>query len=198
MAYNKVIDKNITPLGIKDIPGFEGLYAVTADGRVWSYPKRRSSKNGRFLKPGVRNGYHFVVLSGGMQKKSYSVHRIVAITFLPNPENKQEVNHKDGVKTNNHLSNLEWATSKENTRHAINTGLRVMTDDLRKKISESCKMAHSKSLEVNRKLSLDEASEICEAYSTGLFSQQEIALHHGVNQMTISRLIRGVTYATVN
>ena len=58
-------------------------------------------------------------------KKFVTIHRLVALTFLPNPDNKRTVNHKDGNKLNNHVSNLEWATYQENNKHAISTGLRT-------------------------------------------------------------------------
>ena len=66
------------------------------------------------------NGYIIV----GLDKNQYSLHRLIALTFLENPENKPVVNHIDGNKTNNDLSNLEWCTIAENNQHAIDTGLK--------------------------------------------------------------------------
>jgi hypothetical protein len=69
------------------------------------------------------NGYYHVDIQEFGKIKKYAVHRLLAIMFLPNPENKRTVNHIDGDKTNNSLSNLEWATDKENIQHAYDTGL---------------------------------------------------------------------------
>lgn len=79
---------------MRDIPGFEGLYAVTSCGKVWSY------KSKKFIKPyRIGNGYLAVKLAG----KNYRVHRLVAMTYIPNPENLPFVNHKDENKHNNCL-----------------------------------------------------------------------------------------------
>ena len=74
----------------------------------------------RILKPQViRNGYLHVPLSKAGKWKWFSIHRLVALCFIPNPEGKKQVNHIDGVKFNNHVSNLEWCTNDENRAHAV-------------------------------------------------------------------------------
>lgn len=98
---------------MKDIPGYEGLYAVTTDGRVWSYSKKD------YLKTQLSyNGYVWLKLSLNGKSKTKRVHRLVAATYIPNPQAKPCVNHLDGNKKNNDLSNLEWVTNQENTDHA--------------------------------------------------------------------------------
>ena len=103
----------------RDICGYEGLYQVSNFGRVKSLRFGRE----KLLKVGVSNtGYANVSLIKNKSKKTFHVHVLVAVTFLPNPENKREVNHIDGDKQNNRVENLEWVTGSENTRHAIQNG----------------------------------------------------------------------------
>lgn len=70
-----------------------------------------------------RYGYKHIVLSENGKRKTYTVHKLVALAFIPNPDNKETVNHKDGVKSNCKAKNLEWATHKEQKEHAIRNGL---------------------------------------------------------------------------
>lgn len=105
----------------RDIPGYEGLYKVSNRGRV--------RKGERLKTPRVdHGGYLTVCLFKHSKQKHMKVHRLVALAFIPNPENKKTVNHKDGNKANNCVYNLEWATQSENIIHANKTGLRVVTD----------------------------------------------------------------------
>lgn len=102
-----------------DIPGFEGLYAVNRIGQVKS--RGISGKKGRVLKQYLdRYGYLKVVLYKDHKPNYRTVHRLVALTFIPNPENKETVNHIDNNRTNNFVENLEWATSLENLEHSFN------------------------------------------------------------------------------
>ena len=107
----------------RDIIGYEGLYQVSNLGRVKSFWRGRE----RIKKPvKAFNGYlHIELFKKGGKRKGFTVHRLVASAFIPNPLNKREVNHVNGVKTDNRVENLEWATSSENKRHAVATGLHI-------------------------------------------------------------------------
>jgi hypothetical protein len=111
----------------KDVVGYEGIYEVSNYGRVKRLETLVKNKNGyRLVKEKILNIpshiYQSVFLSNGKVKQQY-VHRLVANAFIPNPLNKEQVNHKDGNKLNNNLSNLEWVTKAENQIHAIENGL---------------------------------------------------------------------------
>lgn len=120
----------------KPVAGFDGKYEVSNCGRVRSIDHEVKSLGGwrtvkgRVLKQRVEHGYCRVQLS--IDKSSHphkQVHRLVAEAFVPNPENKPEVNHIDGCKTNNCSDNLEWVTSSENSIHALENGLQSHKSD---------------------------------------------------------------------
>lgn len=115
----------------------------------------------------ARDGYQQVFMSG----RKYLLHRIIAYTFIPNPENKKEVNHKDGNKKNNAASNLEWCTRSENILHSFNTGLNKV-----------------------RSVSPDQANEIKRLYNTGVYTYQKIAELYSVSNTTIQRIVTGAMY----
>lgn len=116
----------------RDVVGYEGLYEVSNDGRVRTVghvtnnheipPKElgvRTYKNQRYARVRLyKNGV----------PKDYMVHRLVAQAFVPNPDNKPQVNHLDGDRSNNSAENLEWCTASENQRHAYETGLKNIED----------------------------------------------------------------------
>ena len=96
----------------RDIDGYEGLYQVSNKGRVKSLKYGKE----RILRPGWKTGgYLFVILCKNGNQSKQRIHRLVAQAFIPNPNNKPQVNHLDENKKNNCVDNLEWATAKENT-----------------------------------------------------------------------------------
>ena len=115
----------------KPISGYEGIYEVSSLGRVRSldrvvvdYRGIEKSVGGKILKPGVTNkGYYIVSLNSVDKRHTLTVHRLVANAFVPNLDNKPQVNHINGIKTDNRICNLEWLTNEENMKHAINNGL---------------------------------------------------------------------------
>lgn len=108
----------------KSIEGYEGMYEVSSIGKIKGIP-RKFRTNTKILKPliNIKNKYTYVQLSTGGKIKAVRVHRIVAMAFIPNTDNKPYVNHKDGNKSNNCLDNLEWVTESENTQHALDNDL---------------------------------------------------------------------------
>ena len=141
-------------------------YIFNSDGRVFSksHKKYISCNHGK-------NWYHKLIING---KRIY-VHRLIAELFISNPENKPEVNHKNGIKTDNRIENLEWVTSSENMKHAFNTGL----------VNPINCQDHP-----SAKLSNKEVFKIRELISNGVM-QKDIAKHYKVNTSTISRINTG-------
>ena len=127
----------------KDIKDYEGFYQISSNGRVKSLSRTYTTRVGvvnqtgfcktvdkvivlseKILVPGKRiHGYLFNTLCKDLHHKGKDIHRLVANAFLPNLYNKPEVNHINGVKSNNHSTNLEWCTRKENIEHAIKNNL---------------------------------------------------------------------------
>ena len=115
----------------KDIKGYEGCYQVSDLGRVKSLERMIQTgsntyrRRERILSQGGNRTYLKVILCDNQDRKDYTVHRLVALSFLGNPPTKQhQVNHIDGNKLNNHVTNLEWVTVSYNNHHAWVTGLK--------------------------------------------------------------------------
>lgn len=104
----------------KPIYGYNGLYEISNFGNVKSLNYNHTNKS-RIMKPSLSRYYSVELGKGNKQL----IHRLVASAFIENPENKQQVNHRNGIKTDNHIDNLEWVTSSENTIHAYKTGLQI-------------------------------------------------------------------------
>jgi hypothetical protein len=116
------------------VKGYEESYEISSKGQVRSKDRYTPTWNGQVFKKGVvknlkenKDGYLRVWLSKESKKKPFFVHRLVAEAFLPNENNHPVVNHIDGNKSNNDMSNLEWCTRSENDKHAFKLGLRKVT-----------------------------------------------------------------------
>lgn len=102
----------------RDVVGYEGIYTIDIFGNVIRVKDKKE-----MLQQKNKFGYMNVSLRRNGKQKQYKVHRLIAQAFIPNPQNKEQVNHIDGDKTHNVVWNLEWCTCKENINHAVKTGL---------------------------------------------------------------------------
>lgn len=162
-----------------NLPG--GSLLVDNGGRVWSLPDHHV---GRRLKPYLMGRYLGVSVYQGSRCKKYYIHRLVALAFLPNPESKRCVNHKDGNKLNNKVDNLEWATHSENSKHAYHSGL----TSLKRKYG----VEHH-----NAKLTPEKVREIREKYIPRIYTQRKLASEYGVAPYTIELILKNVTWVGV-
>ena len=158
----------------KKIPNYSN-YSISNTGIV------RNDKRGKNLQYNIlKNGYARVDLCNTFGTKHFSVHRLVADLFIENIENKSCVNHIDGNKVNNRVNNLEWCTERENTLHAINTGLFPIAED-----------------HPNSKLTNEEVRIIPLMFMLG-GSRRSIAESLKVDKATISNILAKKTYASLN
>ena len=160
----------------KVIPAFGGRYEASETGEI------RHSLNKNIRKARTNKfGYlqlNFSRNDGTGKSDTILVHRLIAMTFIPNPNDLPEVNHKDGNKQNNHVSNLEWCTYSENGKHAHKMGLQ---------------QSQKGEKHIKAKLTNDQAERIRQLYKEGV-SQQKLADLFNVSQRTVSRIIRGERY----
>lgn len=164
----------------KDIEGHEKTYQVSNIGRVRSKDKIKRNGNGNWLHRGMIRklglnefGYYVCSISiGGSRMKLAKVHRLVAIAFVPRVPGKNDINHKNGIKTDNRPSNLEWCTRAENTKHAWSTGL------IKPSYGENCHKA---------KLSEKEVLKIRRI--TKKFSQRELAKMFNISRRNIRAIL---------
>ena len=159
----------------EDLKGYEDSYQISEFGRIFS--KRRLVGNriifGREIAQEItKDGYLKVTLcKNGIQKKYY-LHRLVALQFLPTKDTSLQVNHKDGNKFNNNVTNLEWCTKEENQNHAVEHNL----------------MQHGEA----RPSAILKESEVIEIYKAkGILSSAQLSAKYGVSKNTINRILRG-------
>ena len=129
---NQTITEMFQSGNLKDIPGYEGLYAASRDGRIWSYPKQGSSRNGMWMKQQkytnskdrVKPRSHYnVPLRKDDKSRLLQVHRLIGLTHIPNPDNLPQINHQNCNSLINDVGNLEWSDSFGNMKHAQANGL---------------------------------------------------------------------------
>lgn len=159
---------------IKDFPGYE----ISDWGQVRSY--RRINHQGEILKATVSSrGYASIILYKDGKGYARLVHRLVAEAFIPNPDQKETVNHIDCDKLNNHVSNLEWMTKSENVIHAYENGL---NENVRRRLSEGCAKVHPP-------VRVIETGRIYQ-------SQRELSRELGLCEQSVSRCLKGGSKST--
>jgi len=162
---------------VKPIEGYEGAYEAHSNGTIYSHKRA-----GRFLKDTfTQDGYAQVVLCTKGTSKRCMVHRLVAQAFLPNPNNLPQVNHLDGVKSNNALSNLEWCDQYRNHAHARELGL---IDNRGVKNGSS-------------KLTEAEVIEIRGLHKVGDVTQRALSVKFGISQPVIHKIVNRITWKHV-
>lgn len=144
-------------------------YWITATGRVWSEISKR------FLVP-LNNGKGYLQVGFGRKTKKY-IHRLVAELYISNPHKHKEINHKDGIKSNNSVGNLEWCSRRQNIKHSHKLGLAPAGER-----STLSKLREKQVLDIKKRL------------QKGNMPQQKIASLYGVAQATISDIKRNKTW----
>jgi hypothetical protein len=158
-----------------NIEGYEGLYQISNYGRVKSLSNNKERKE-KILRSKFNScKYVLIELSKNNIRHMFLVHRLVAKYFINNPENKPDVNHKNGIKTDNNVDNLEWCTQSENELHAYRTRLKI----------------HSKGKEWHTaKLTQKKVDEIRYIYSQGNTSYIKLGLKFNVVPSNIAHIIK--------
>jgi hypothetical protein len=174
----------------KDIEGYEGLYQVSNYGNINSLDRYVNHRGGLKRQKGMpkkkqphKEGYWSIFLSKNGIAKSYLIHRLVAIAFIPNPENKLQVNHKDLNRANTHVDNLEWCTNQENAIHG-----RENNKDRQCISGEN----HYKSI-----LTSVDVVKILELKSIGI-RQKELAAIFGVSRTTIYDVVNAKSWRSLS
>lgn len=166
----------------KPIKRYDGKYDISNFGRVRSF-KTRNRKPKILKQYKEANGYMRLGVSHNAKRDHISVHREVGIYFIPNPDNKPNINHKDGNRENNHYSNIEWCTQSENIQHAYDTGLRPF--DKKGEAHHNSKLTEKDVLSIKKDL------------KEGIKSQSDIAKDYPVDASVISNINTGKLWSHI-
>lgn len=150
----------------KDIPWYEGLYSCTEDGRIWSYFSKK------FLKPKNNKWYLYVTFRKNNKSITWKVSRVMALTYLPNPNNHPVVKHLDNNPFNNCVSNLEWNTYGSNLQQAYDDGIHPITQKLRDTWSRIWKATGKKVMQLTKEWIL------CKIYNSTYEAERETRIHY--------------------
>lgn len=176
--------------GLKPIPGFDGYFA-SESGDIFKGNECLTKCHHRLRKKsgGGFSGYLTCWVNG----RHVKIHRLIAVTFVDNPENKRWVNHKDGNKSNNHFSNLEWVTPRENSAHAIATGLLIGSTKNVDHVMKESKRSIAKRGERNprSKVSDFDVFLLVGWYQSGEFLIRDIAKAFNISKRTVHAIGSG-------
>lgn len=173
----------------KDVKGYEGLYQVSDQGDVKSLRKQSGTcyRKERILSKNrlTKDGYNQVRLAKDGVQKDFRVNRLIAQTFIPNPENKPTVNHKNGNKLDNCVENLEWMTREENMQHAYDNGLKKPT---RGPFNAQAKLSESDVRYIRKHYKRQDKT----------FGTVGLAKKFGTSPRVIGLIVRGLSYKNVD
>jgi|WetSurMetagenome_2_1015567.scaffolds.fasta_scaffold22974_8 hypothetical protein len=177
----------------KDIPGYEGMYQCSNYGLIQSFDRYipsaikyqdRVKRKGKIIKPFFdRYGYLKLILYKNGIKKNVTIHRLVALSFISNPENKPQVNHINGIKSDNYVNNLEWVSNIDNIKHGVAN-----------KLFQYGLNHHFATL------TTQELIDIKNKYIPRIYSSRKLAKEYNVSKTLILYIIKGKTrkYETAN
>lgn len=157
----------------KDIESHKSLYEVSSFGNISSLNYNKTKKRKNRPVQIHTNEYSLIRLSKKGITTNHFVHRLVAQAFIPNPENKPQVNHKNGIRNDNRLDNLEWVTAKENTSHGMKRGTIGPLGELHQ----------------NSKVTEKEVLEIRSKYIYGEYGYMRLGKEYGVSHSTIKDIV---------
>lgn len=221
MAENQLAPQNKNPVEVwKDVPGYEGLYQASTCGKVMNYGRElkwtgHGKEKPKVLKPFKdKKGYlRLGLVNRDGKRNMFGVHRVIAMTFIPNPENKPYIDHINSVKDDNRVENLRWCTSIENAHNPITfkkylkamEGQRGKTLSIehRRKLSEIRKGSHpsleTRALQSLRRkesarpiIQISLSGEVIKEWKSALFASKEL----GIDQSAIYKCLNGKLHKT--
>lgn len=170
----------------RDVKGYEGIYQVSNLGRVKRLPRYVETIRGdlrmvrlTILRANCKDGYPTVNLCLNGKGTSYKVHRLVALAFIPNPDNKPHIDHINMIRDDNRVENLDWVTQAENNKRAL------------AKVGRRFKTQRKNGLKA---ITAETVLEICKSLDNRSFSQKELSDTYGVSVDSISNIHRGITW----
>ena len=165
----------------KEVLGTNGQYEVSNTGFLRTHNWKGSGQT-RIMKPALDSrGYlrTMIVING--RARTIKVHRLVAEAWIENPQGKPQVNHKDGIKSNNHIDNLEWVTKRENIQHAFDNGLMKWNGTVPPNLKGSANPTS--------KLTEEQVREIRSKFKPRIYTREMLGKEYGVSPLTIKDII---------